>query len=311
MARLGDRSEMEAFVRAVDLGSFSAAARELDLTPSALSKLVTRLESSLGVKLLIRSTRELRATPEGELLLARCRRILAEIEDAENELTNSIEHPRGTLRLHAGVGFGTHQLVPVLPLFLARYADVRVELMLEDRAVDLAREHVDISVWPGEPEDTSLVARKLCEFERVVCASPAYLQRHGVPQTAADLKQHNCITLSGLPAALASWSMQPGAQAKGVDVSGNVAVNNAECVRHLALQGVGVARLNRFMVSDDLDSGRLQQVMHVAQPVKRQSLYMLYPPLRQRLPRVAVMLAFLAEHFSRPHWAIPSSATSA
>jgi DNA-binding transcriptional LysR family regulator len=302
MTRIGDRSEMEAFVRATDLGSFSAAARELGISPSALSKLVSRLETSLGVHLLSRTTRGLRPTAEGELFLNRCRRILAEIEDAESELTSSMQSPRGRLRLHAGIGFGTHLLVPMLPRFLHAYPSIDVELVLQDRALELARHRIDISIWPGEPADTSVVARKLCEFERVVCASPEYLQRRGEPQTPEDLQNHDCITLAGLPASLAPWSFSTGSARLAVRVSGRVEVNNAEGVRLLALEGLGVARLNRFIVSDDLRNGRLRQVMAGVTGLELQPLYALYPHMRHRLPRVAVMLKFLSEELADPDW---------
>lgn len=302
MARIGDRSEMEAFVRATDLGSFSAAARALKLTPSALSKLVARLEASLGVALLSRTTRGLRPTAEGELFLHRCRRILAEIEDAESELTSSMESPRGRLRLHAGIGFGTHVLVPMLPRFFDAYPLIDVELVLEDRALELVRQHIDISIWPGEPADTSVVARKLCEFERVVCASPGYLERRGEPHAPEDLQGHDCISLAGLPAGLAPWSFLTASGRRAVRVSGRVEVNNAEAVRLLALQGMGVARLNRFIVSDDLRSGRLRQVMADVTGNELQPLHALYPHMRHRLPRVAVMLKFLSEALADRVW---------
>jgi DNA-binding transcriptional LysR family regulator len=302
MARIGDRSEMEAFVRAVDLGGFSAAARELKVTPSAVSKLVSRLETSLGVRLLNRTTRELRPTPEGDLFLQRCRRILDEIEDAESEATSSMERPRGLLRLHAGVGFGTHVLVRLLPKFLRAYPLVDVKLVLEDRAPELARQPVDISIWPGEPADDSLVARRLCEFERVVCASPAYFECHGVPSKPEDLVHHSCICLTGLPARLAPWSFLTGSGREVVSVRGRLQVNNAECVRMLALEGMGIARLNQFIVSDDLRSGRLRQVLADVTRSERQPLHALYPHVRQRLPRVAVMLEFLADELSRSVW---------
>ena len=166
MARIGDRGEMEAFVRSVDLGGFSAAARELGMSPSALSKLVSRLEDALKVQLLNRSTRKLRPTAEGELFLARCRSILDEIEDAENELSSSRQQVCGKLRVHVGVGFGMHQLVPALPRFVARYPHVVLELLLEDRAVELSKEGIDISVWPGSPAELDVIARKLCELDR-------------------------------------------------------------------------------------------------------------------------------------------------
>src|ERR1700704_4314105 len=149
MARIGDRGEMEAFVRAVELGGFSAAARDLNPTPAALSKLGTRLEKALKVRLLSRTTRKLKPTAEGELFLARCRRILAEMEDAENEVARARERPRGRLRMHGGVGFGTHQLVPALPRFLERYPEIEVELLVEDRRVDLMKDGADLAVRPA------------------------------------------------------------------------------------------------------------------------------------------------------------------
>ena len=137
MSRIGDRGEMEAFVRSVERGGFSAAARDLKLTPSALSKMVTRLESVLGVRLLNRTTRKLTPTAEGALFLARCRRIVAEFEDAEREVGRSREKPRGKLLVHAGVGFATNRLVPAMPRFVARYPEVQVELIVEDRDLDV------------------------------------------------------------------------------------------------------------------------------------------------------------------------------
>ena len=139
MSRIGDRGEMEAFVRAVELGSFSAAARELGLTPSGISKLVTRLEGALRVRLLNRTTRRVAATPEGELFLARCRRILAEMDDAESEIGMARERPRGRIRVHIAVGFAMHQVIDAMPRFFQRHPDVQVELLVEDRRVDLAR----------------------------------------------------------------------------------------------------------------------------------------------------------------------------
>src|SRR5262245_49627027 len=199
MSRIGNRGEMEAFVRAVERGGFSAAARDLKLSPSALSKIVTRLESVLGARLLNRTTRKLTPTAEGAMFLARCRRILAEFEDAEHEVGRSREKPRGKLLLHAGVGFSTNRLVPAFPRFVARYPEVSIELIVEDRELDVVRNGIDISVRPGPPLDQSLVARKLGDFERVVCASPAYLARHGTPRTPDDLASHRCMTIASLP----------------------------------------------------------------------------------------------------------------
>ena len=242
MSRIGDRGAMEALVRSVDLGSLSAAARELKLTPSTLSKLVTRLEGSLKVRLVTRTTRRIALTPEGELFVARCRRILAEMEDAEMEVSNSRERPRGRLRMHVAVGFAMHQLAPAMPRFLERFSAVQVDLLVEDRRVDIVRENIDLSVRPWAPESTSLVVRKIFEFERILCASPEYLARHAAPRVPEDLARHRCMGVSSIPNHT-QWRFGKGVS-RVLEVLPGVSVNNADFIYSLALAGVGVARLN-------------------------------------------------------------------
>ena len=302
MARIGNRGEMEAFVRSVELGGFSAAARELRLTPSALSKLVTRLERSLRVRLLNRTTRRLTTTPEGELFLARCRRILAEIEDAETEVGRSRERPRGKLRMSVGVGFGVHQLVPALPRFFERHPEVQLELSVEDRVTDAQREGLDIVVRPGPAAaDADLVARTICEFERVVCASPRYLERHGRPRSPEDLREHSCIVIAARPP-FARWLFDTPQGRKTIDVGAAIAINNAECVLQLGMAGMGIVRLNEFIVSDALGSGALVPVLREFHCRERLPMLALYPRERHRLPRVAAMLDFLVESFGPAPW---------
>lgn len=302
MARIGNRGEMEAFVRSVELGGFSAAARELKRSPSALSKLVTRLERSLRVRLLNRTTRRLTTTPEGELFLARCRRILAEIEDAETEVGRSRERPRGRLRMSVGVGFGVHQLVPALPRFFERYPEVELELSVEDRVADAQREALDIVVRPGPAApDADLVARTICEFERVVCASPRYLQRFGHPRSPEELLQHRCVVIAARPP-FARWLFDTPAGRKTVDVGAGLVVNNAECVLQLAVAGMGIVRLNEFIVSDSLRSDALVPVLADFHCAERLPMLALYPRERHRLPRVAAMLDFLVESFAQAPW---------
>lgn len=302
MARIGNRGEMEAFVRSVELGGFSAAARELKLTPSALSKLVTRLERGLRVRLLNRTTRRLTTTPEGELLLARCRRILAEIEDAETEVGRSRERPRGRLRMSVGVGFGVHQLVPALPRFFARYPEVELDLSVEDRVADAQREGLDIVVRPGPAAaDADLVARTICQFERVVCASPRYLERFGPPRSPEELLQHSCVIIAARPP-FARWLFDTPQGRKAIDVSAGIVVNNAECVLQLGVAGMGIVRLNEFIVSDALRSGALVPVLGDFHCAERLPMLALYPRERHRLPRVAAMLDFLVESFAPAPW---------
>ena len=295
MSRIGDRGGMEAFVRSVELGGFSAAARERKLSPSALSKLVSRLERDLGVRLLNRTTRKLTPTAEGELFLARCRRILAELEDAENEVGRSRERPRGKLRLHVGVGFGTHQVLPALPRFLERCPEVQVELIIEDRDFDLIKEGIDISVRPGPLSDTAMVARKLGDFERVVCAAPEYLRRHGVPRTPEDLVRHRCINLT-LPGRT-QWPFASATGRQVLNIAAGLSSNNNDSVLQLALMGLGIVHLNDFIVRKDIRRGRLRPVLTDYHCADRVPMYALYPQDRHRLPRVAAMLEFLAECF--------------
>ena len=301
MSRIGDRGQMEAFVRAVELGSFSAAARELKLTPSALSKLVTRLEKSLRVRLLSRSTRRVAPTPEGELFLKRCRRILAEIEDAEAEVRGARDRPRGKLRMHMGVGFGISQGVNALPRFLERYPDVELDLIIEDRRVDLVQENVDISTWSFLPNSANVVARKLFECGRILCAAPAYLTRHGMPGTPDDLSRHRCLVVSSVALQL-QWHFQTPQGRRTFDVHPAIAVNNVDTKYRLTLAGVGIAQFSEYIVAEALRDGRLVRLFPESHRSETLAQYALYQAERHRLPRVAAMLDFLVETFSGRPW---------
>ena len=301
MSRIGDRGEMEAFVRAVELGSFSAAARELKLTPSTLSKLVTRLERTLKVRLLTRTTRRIAPTLEGELFVSRCRRILAEMEDAETEIGRSRERPRGRLRMHLGVGVAMHQIVDALPQFSERFPEVQMELLIEDRRVDLLRENIDISVRPWAPDSSNLVVRKIFEFERWLCASPAYLKRHGRPRTPEDLARHRLMAVSSIPLH-DHWVFKGPSGQRVLPVPLSAAANNADCVYRFTLSGLGIARLNEFVVADALKDGRLVTVLDDFHAAEQLSMLAIYPHERHRLPRVAAMLDFLTERFAHRPW---------
>ena len=301
MARIGDRGEMEAFVRSVELASFSGAARELRLTPSAVSKLVMRLEHALRVKLLYRTTRHIHPTPEGELFLARCRRILAEMEDAEMEAGRTRDRPRGRLRMHIGVGVAMHVIVPALPRFFERNPEVQIDLFIEDRRVDLARENIDISVRPWAPEQGNLVVRTIFEFERVLVASPAYVRRHGAPRSPEELGRHRCMGVSTIPSNRHWLFRMPGGP-RAFEVVPGAAVNNADCVYQFALAGMGVARLNEFIVAAALREGRLVQLLRSFHCDEHLQMLAIYPQERHRLPRVRAMLDFLQANFAGRPW---------
>lgn len=299
MTRIGDRREMEAFVRAVELGSYSAAARELRLSPSAVSKLVGRLEDALGAHPLNRTTRKLSLTAEGEVFLGRCRRILAEMEDAEDEVRGSRERPRGRLRLHVGTGFGMHVVVPALPRFFERYPEIRLDLVVEDRHPDLIKESIDLTVRPGPP-DPSLVVRKIFEFERVVCAAPAYLSRHGTPRSPEELAGHSCLNISSLPRA--QWPFMTSSGRRVIEIVPGITATNVSCVLRFALTGLGIVRLNEFMVAEELQHGGLVPVLPDFHCAEAEPMLAMYPHMRHRLPRVAAMLDFMVQAFAHRPW---------
>ena len=290
-------AEMNAFVRVAERGSFAAAATDLGLTPSALSKLVTRIEDRLGVRLLTRTTRRLALTAEGELFVARSREILASIEAAEAEVTAASERPRGHLRISVGTAVAKQILGPALPVFLGRYPDITVELHVSDRQVDLVAEQIDVAIRSGALGDSTLVARKVGEATRVICAGPLYLEKHGTPRVPADLLQHNCLTLPG-PA----WSQWPFHTHEGINrlaVSGTFTSDNADLLLDMAVAGLGIARLADFMVARALRDGALVRLLVDSHVPESFPIHALTVPGRHRAPRIRAFVDFLAEEFGR------------
>ena len=306
MAKIGqDRAtELTALVKAVDSGGFSPAARALGVTPSAISKTITRLEGRLGVRLLNRTTRKLTPTPEGEAFCLRGRHILAEIEEAEQEVARFRAAPRGLLRMHTLVAFGLHSLPPVIGEFLLRYPEMRLELSISDRLVDLLEEGADLAVRTGVPRDSSLIARRICDTERVICAAPAYLKRHGVPRSPDELLQHNCLHIS-TQLGLRRWPFNDAAAPGGVrtlEVGGSVIADNAETVLQLGLLGVGIIRLGELVVGEPIRAGRLVPILIDVDHVEPLPLFAVYPHARVRSPKVAAMVDFLIEKFAHAPW---------
>lgn len=299
--------EMRAFVRSVELGGFSAASRDLDLTPSALSKLVTRMEDRLGVRLMNRTTRKLALTAEGEAYFASAKLILSDIEEAEAEVTRFSAQPKGLLRINVGAAFAMHQLAPALPRFLERYPEIELEITVTDRLVDLIEEGADVAIRTGNLRDSSLIAKKICDLHRVICASPAYLKKHGVPTSPEDLSQHNCVSISGAPQ-LRRWPFdtvnadngQHGI--KSVDVTGNVSANNAETLLQLAATGVGIIRLSDVIVAESIRAGWLVPLLTQVHHVEPLPLSAVYPHGKHKSPRVAAFVSFLVETFSSAPW---------
>jgi DNA-binding transcriptional LysR family regulator len=290
-------AEMNGFVRVVERGSFAAAADDLGVTPSALSKLVTRIEDRLGVRLLTRTTRRLALTAEGDLFLTRSRDILASIEAAEAEVTAASQQPRGHLRISVGTALAKQILGPAIPVFLARYPDITTELHVSDRQIDLVAEQVDVAIRSGALGDSTLIARKIGDATRVICASPRYLKQHGSPGVPADLLQHNCLTLPG-PA----WSQWPFHTHEGINrlaISGTFTSDNADLLLDMAVAGLGIARLADFMVARAVKQGTLVPLLQDSHIPESFPIHALTVPGRHRAPRIKAFIDFVVAQFDR------------
>jgi DNA-binding transcriptional LysR family regulator len=292
-------SEIKAFVDAVERGGFSAAARALKVSPSAMSKAMARLEARLGVRLLRRTTRSLALTPEGEAYFARARRIVADIREAENEVAGFRVRPRGLLKINTGNAFGYRQLMPVLPEFLARHPDLKIQLSFADHYVDLIESGDDVAVRTGGVRDERLVARKIAEASRTICASPAYLARRGIPKRPEDLRAHDCVSMAGMPN-LSRWPFKTGS----IQVSGPVTVDSANALLEMGLAGAGIIRLGDFALADDVREGRLVPLLadwHVRESFP---IWAVYPPSRHKVPKTAAFVDFLGTRFGHAPWRI-------
>lgn len=286
--------EMEVFVCVVERGGFSAAARACRMTPSAVSKLVTRLEARLGARLVNRSTRAFQLTPEGCAFYERATRILADITDAERS-AGAGEQPVGRIRLNTSASYATHVLAPILPEFLDRHPGVTLDLVQTDMVVDLLAERTDVAVRAGPLKSSSLVARKLGDTAMVVIAAPSYLARLGEPKTLEDLERHNRLGF-GYVRTVDGWPMKKGAETVIVPVAGRVQASDGEALRRLALNGAGLARLTAFTVRGDIAAGRLVPVLEHLNPGDREAFHAIHIGQGGPLPsRVRALLDYLAE----------------
>lgn len=287
--------EMEAFVQVVERGGFSAAARALGMTPSAVSKLVARLESRLAVQLVHRSTRKLTLTPEGQQFHERSVRVLADMDEAERCAASGAA-PRGRVSINASVPFGHHVLLPLMSRFLEGHPQVTVDVSLTDRVVDLMDERTDIAVRWGQLPSSDLVARRLGETGQAIVASPAYLARYGTPRTPQELEGHNRLGTS-YRRAVPDWPLSVDGRFVGMPIVGNVRVGDGSALRRLVLDGVGLGRLSLYHVQADIDAGRLVKVMEEFNPHEMEPIHAVYLGKAGRLPaRVRAMLDFLVAH---------------
>ena len=267
--------EMEVFVRVVEQGGFSAAARLSRLTPSAVSKLMARLERRLGVRLLNRSTRRLQLTPEGAAFYASAVRILDEIAAAEQEAAAGAA-PRGRLRVNTSVHFGMAHLLPLLPAFLERHPEMSVDVALTDTVVDLLDERADVAIRVGPMRDSRLVAKKLGESRNMVVAAPSYIARHGLPRTPRELERHNrlrfCFTRM-----VEGWPFLDGTGGiLTVPPDGNALVSDGEAIKALALAGLGLVRVSEFQVRAEVAAGLLVPVLEHLNPGDLSEVHAVY-----------------------------------
>ncbi|WP_434729472.1 LysR family transcriptional regulator [Rhizobium binae] len=287
--------EMEVFVSVVERGGFSAAATARRMTPSAVSKLVARLEARLGVRLVNRSTRRLQLTPEGCAFYERSIAILADIAEAERQASSG-EEAAGRIRINTSGSFGNHVLAPLVPAFMALHPAVTLDIAHTDRIVDLMEERADVAIRAGPLESSSLIARKLGATGKLIVASPDYLSRHGEPRSIADLRRHCRIGFS-YARAIEGWPMRESGETVTIPIASGIQVADGEAMRHLALSGAGLARLAAFTVRADIEAGRLVPVLEEANPGDIEEFYALYIGRGGPLPaRVRALLDFLAAH---------------
>ncbi|MCJ2094348.1 LysR family transcriptional regulator [Methylobacterium sp. J-072] len=288
--RAGD---MAVFVAVAEAGSLSAAARRLGLTPSAVSRVVARIEARLGVQLLVRTTRTLRLTAEGETYGRAARRILADLDETETALSDR-GCPRGRVRVSAATAHGRLVIVPLLGDFVACHPGIVVEIDLSDEIVDVLGGRADIGIRFGPLADSPLTARRLGETGRTVVAAPAYLARAGTPRRPADLADHNCLDFT-FRRSEPGWPFREDGRDFILPVRGTLAANNGETLVQLALGGVGITRVGNFHIADDLAAGRLMPLLEPFNPQDREAIHAVFVGGPAMPARVRVLVDFLAE----------------
>ncbi|MGH7019174.1 MAG: LysR family transcriptional regulator [Brevundimonas sp.] len=288
--RAGELAVFEAVARA---GSFSGAARVLDLTPSAVSRTVARTEARLGVRLVIRTTRSLTLTAEGEAYLQAARRILADLDDAEQAIADQ-GAPRGRLRVSVSQSHGRLHVVPLLGDFTALYPHILVDINLTDAVVDIAAGQADVGVRSGPLDDSGLTARKVSQTRRIIVASPDYLARRGTPRAPEDLHAHNCLNFN-FRRAEPVWPFVRDGQEFRLTVQGGIEANNGETLGQLAVDGVGITRVGAFSVEEDVKAGRLVPLLEDFNPGDVENTHAVFVGGANTPARVRVFVDFLAE----------------
>lgn len=292
---VGGRSgEMEVLVRVAQEGSLSAAARTLGMTPSAVSRIIARTEQRLGARLLLRTTRAITFTAEGDAYLRGARRILADLAEVEDAIADQ-SVPKGRIRVSAALGHGRLAIVPLVAAFSARYPNIVVDLTLGDEVVDILGGQADVAVRFGPLPDSPLTARKIGDTGQIVVASPDYLARHGTPQAPEDLLQHNCLRFN-FRRAEPNWPFVRDGEVFSLKVCGNIECSSGEALAQLARVGAGIARIGAFTVNEDIGRGDLVQLLEAFNPGEREPIHAVFVGGPTMPARVRLFVDFLIEH---------------
>jgi DNA-binding transcriptional LysR family regulator len=294
-------TSIKAFTKVVQHGSFAAAARELRLSRSAVSKYVIDLEQDLGVQLLLRTTRSAAPTENGQAYFERCTAILAELEEADLAVTRLQSEPRGILRVNAPMSFGTLHLGRAVADFMGKYPQLHIQLILSDQQIDPVQEGFDVTLRIADLPSSSLVARKIAPARRVICAAPSYLAAHGTPRHPDELRDHACLAYGHL-ATGNQWKLSGPDGDHWIAIPWTLCTNNAEVIRDAAVRGRGIALLPTFIAGADLQEGSLRSILtdYTAPEI---AVYAIYPETRHLSVKVRVFIDFLVERFGgRPYW---------
>lgn len=290
-------SQMILFADVVDHGSLSATARDLGQTPSAVSKQISALEDRLGVRLLNRSTRQLSLTQEGHSFYQRCASISSQVREARELVEAMGGQPQGTLRIASTVAFAKAQLLPLLPEFLDAYPDLTVNLELTDRSIDLINSDYDVAIrFSAQIESSSVIARKLAAYKRVVCASPEYVARNGVPASLEDFSNHNCLRVSTVNN-WNDWEFLMNGKDMVLTAQGNFEANSADAVYYATKAGLGISHLSTYMVAGDLRAGSLLQLFPEHKG-EASGIYAVYASKHHLAPKIRVFIDYFSGKFA-------------
>jgi len=297
MNTIEDLPGLKAFERTVALGSLTSAAAEMGLSLAVVSKRLAVFEERLGVRLINRNTRRMAVTEEGKLLYAHAVKVMTELEQAREALARQGVGVAGLLKMTAPNSFGRRRLVPLLAEFSLLHPQLRIQLHLSDDVLDLIDGGFDLAIRYGVLRDSSMIARELVQNRRVLCASPDYLLRRGKPERLSDLSRHDCIVIGAAP--MAEWRFHNGSKVRPMRIAAHIVCNDGEAAHAMALQGMGIALKSFWDVTDDLETGRLVQVLpkHVASSAP---LNVVYLRGRDLAPRIRVFVDFLIARLRRP-----------